>query len=123
MMDDKFNDKEGFQGSRHLLAYGIVIFFSLSLSVYFSARYFLLSSKPCEITLDCTINPNIASVESIERLPGIGPAKADAIVAFRNQADSQEPKKRAFEKPEDLEQIKGIGPVTVEKLKPFLRFD
>jgi competence ComEA-like helix-hairpin-helix protein len=122
-MDDKFNDKEGFQGSRHFLAYGIVIFFSLSLSTYFSARYFLHSSKPCEITLDGTINPNIASVESIERLPGIGPAKADAIVAFRNQADSQEPQKRAFEKPEDLEQIKGIGPVTVEKLKPFLRFD
>ena len=37
-----------------------------------------------EIRLDSQINPNTAPVASMTRLPGIGIAKAEAIVAYRH---------------------------------------
>ncbi|AQT68669.1 ComE operon protein 1 [Anaerohalosphaera lusitana] len=62
------------------------------------------------------IDVNAADAESLVRLPGIGPSKAEAIVEYREEA-------RKFERVEDMEDVKGIGPKTVEKLRPFLRFD
>ncbi len=49
-----------------------------------------------------------------EHLPGIGPAKAALIVAFRDQHG-------AFTQVEQLQQVKGIGPKTVEKLRSLVR--
>jgi competence protein ComEA len=55
------------------------------------------------------VDINTASVEELARLPGIGPAKAQAIVEYR----SEEP----FRKPEDLRKVKGIGDKLYEQLK------
>ena len=54
------------------------------------------------------------------RLPNIGPARAEAIIAYRMSVAGDRP---AFEKPEDMEKVKGIGPKTVERMRPWLRFD
>ena len=55
------------------------------------------------------VDLNSASVEELARLPGIGPAKAQAIVSYR----SADP----FRKPEDLRKVKGIGDKLYEQLK------
>lgn len=66
------------------------------------------------------INPNIAEAESLMRLDGIGPSRASAIVAYRSSRPAGQP---AFATPEDLEKIKGIGPVTVNKIRHQLCFN
>ena len=59
------------------------------------------------------LNVNLASQEELERLPGIGPVKAKAIVDFRE-------KNGPFKSVEDLVQIPGIGEKTLEKLLPYI---
>jgi len=71
---------------------------------------------------DSRVNPNTAPVASLVRLPGIGLAKAAAIVAYRRSVARAGADHTAFEKPQDLQKVKGIGPKTVEKLREFLKF-
>lgn len=61
------------------------------------------------------INPNRATAPSLMRLPGIGRMRAMDILAGRDE--------RPFDTPADLERIRGIGPKTVEKIKPYLIFE
>jgi competence protein ComEA len=58
------------------------------------------------------INVNIAGAEELQRLPGIGPVTAGAIIAARTA--------KPFESVNDLDRVKGIGPKTLEKLRPFV---
>ena len=44
---------------------------------------FVGTGQSCEIELESRINPNYAPIESLIRLPGIGPSRAGAIVAYR----------------------------------------
>jgi len=62
-----------------------------------------------------TIDPNTASVASMQRLPGLGPAKTAAIVAYR---DAHRP--RAFAAADDLTRVDGIGPVTLRRIRQHL---
>ena len=55
------------------------------------------------------VDLNSASVEELAQLPGIGPAKAQAIVSHRSA--------NPFRKPEDLRDVKGIGDKLYEQLK------
>ena len=55
------------------------------------------------------VNLNSASADELARLPGVGPAKAQAIIQRRNE----EP----FRKPEDLRRVKGIGEKLYDRLK------
>lgn len=56
------------------------------------------------------VNINAASESELEALPGIGPAKAKAIVAFRTENG-------AFKSVDELTKVKGIGPAVLAKLK------
>ena len=60
---------------------------------------------------DGPIDINSASAAQLEKLPGIGPETAKAIIAGR-----------PYQTPKDLETVKGIGPKTLEKLRPGIRF-
>lgn len=60
------------------------------------------------------VNINTAGVEEFDKLPGIGPAKAQAIVNLRQQRGG------AFRRVEDVMQVRGIGRKTFRKLQPML---
>jgi DNA uptake protein ComE-like DNA-binding protein len=74
--------------------------------------------KP-EIAVCDSVNPNSAPLESMVRLPGVGPATAISIIEYRKDTPDD---KEAFTRPADLQGIKGIGPKTVEKIEPWLSF-
>lgn len=59
------------------------------------------------------ININAASKESLETLPGIGPAKAIAIISYREQNGP-------FGKIEDIQKVSGIGPATFNQIKDLI---
>ncbi len=59
------------------------------------------------------VNINQATAQDLEQVPGIGKAKAAAIIEYRE-------KEGLFTKIEDLTQISGIGEKTLEKLKAHL---
>ncbi len=59
------------------------------------------------------VNLNRATVEELEGLPGIGPAKAGAIVRWREEHGR-------FKKVEDVLGVPGIGPATLERLRPLV---
>ena len=61
-----------------------------------------------------TIDPNVAGAEELDRLPGVGAAKALRIVQEREENGP-------FAGVEDLARVKGLGPKSVERLKPYLR--
>ena len=67
-----------------------------------------------------TINPNSDPKESLVRLPGVGPARAEAIVEYRKSRSLKGP---AFRTLADLDAVSGLGPKTVEKMKPWISFD
>ncbi len=56
------------------------------------------------------ININTASAEELDKLPGIGPSIAKAIVDYRT-------KNGPFNKVEDINDVKGIGDALFEKIK------
>ncbi|UCE49863.1 MAG: helix-hairpin-helix domain-containing protein [Phycisphaerales bacterium] len=71
------------------------------------------------IELDRRINPNKASVESLTRLPGLGPERARAIVEYRDNCG----RTPAFKESRDLQNIKGIGPKTVANVEEWIKFE
>jgi len=60
------------------------------------------------------IDPNIACAASLQRLHGIGPVLAAAIVSQRRERNLQ------FRYVEDLADVKGIGPGTIRAIRPYL---
>lgn len=62
------------------------------------------------------ININTATSSELELLPGIGPAMASRIIEYRKTNGR-------FRTVEDLDEVKGIGPRTLEKLRPLIRVE
>lgn len=58
------------------------------------------------------ININTASEEELQKLPGIGPAKAASIVAYRQ-------KHGPFRSVDELDKVSGIGEKSLERIKPL----
>ncbi|MBI4216810.1 MAG: helix-hairpin-helix domain-containing protein [Chloroflexi bacterium] len=62
------------------------------------------------------ISLNRASVQALQTLEGIGPVRAQAIVDYRLQHGP-------FKSIEEVDQVRGIGPVTLEKIRGRLTLD
>jgi comEA protein len=61
-----------------------------------------------------TVNINTATAAELELLPGVGPAMAGRIIDYRQQHG-------AFTSVDQLDNVKGIGARTMEKLRPLVR--
>ncbi len=61
---------------------------------------------------DPPIDVNAASEQELQRLPGVGPVTARRIAEARAAAP--------FKTPDDLRRVKGIGPKTLEAIRPFV---
>lgn len=72
------------------------------------------TAAPQTQTQQGPVNVNTATAAELERVPGIGPATARAILEHRA-------KHGAFKRIEDLTAVSGIGPKTLEKLRPYLQ--
>lgn len=59
------------------------------------------------------VNVNTASVDQLQLLPRVGPTVAARIVEHREQHG-------AFQAPEDLLLVRGIGEATLERLEPYV---
>jgi len=59
------------------------------------------------------IDPNRASAADLDRLPGVGPSLAAAIVEDRKSAGP-------FERAEALERVRGLGEGTLARIRPHL---
>jgi competence protein ComEA len=59
------------------------------------------------------ININTATLEELDSLPGIGPSTAQKIIEYRNLNG-------CFFMPEDLLNVSGIGPVTLDKIRDLI---
>ncbi|MFN4242847.1 MAG: ComEA family DNA-binding protein [Tepidisphaerales bacterium] len=68
------------------------------------------------------LDPNTADAGLLAQLPGLGPARARAVVAYRQQRRSAEGIDVVFRTPADLLKVRGIGPATVQQLTAYLRF-
>lgn len=62
---------------------------------------------------DYPLDVNTATQDAFESLPGIGPAKAADIIAFRAQSGP-------FSSVDDLLEVPGIGPATLESIREYL---
>ncbi|MFL2936283.1 MAG: helix-hairpin-helix domain-containing protein [Myxococcota bacterium] len=59
------------------------------------------------------VNINTASAEELQLLPGIGPVRAQAILAERK-------KRTRFNRIEDLADVKGVGESMLDTLRPHV---
>ncbi len=64
-------------------------------------------------TLSGVVNVNTASAQELQLLPGVGEARARAIVSERTA-------RGGFRKVDELVAVKGIGDALLERLRPFL---
>jgi competence protein ComEA len=62
--------------------------------------------------IEGVININQATAAQLQLLSGVGPAKADKIIEYRQ--------KHPFRTVEELGRVKGIGPKTVRRLRAHL---
>jgi competence protein ComEA len=72
------------------------------------------TSRPTKGAPTALINLNTATVEQLDTLPGVGPVRAAAIVAWRNANGK-------FTSVDQLGEVDGIGPGRLEKLRPLVR--
>ncbi|MFI4871083.1 MAG: ComEA family DNA-binding protein, partial [Phycisphaerales bacterium JB061] len=73
-------------------------------------------SEPRDVGIQKLVNVNTASSAELQLLPGIGPVMAGRIIEDRTTNG-------LYRSPADLDRVKGIGPKTLEKLTPLIRFD
>lgn len=95
----------------------------LILSLIFMTPAFRRAGAPLPSGPSGRVNPNNAPAASLARLPGIGLTRARAIVALRDRLQDANEYGPAFRSAEDLGQVRGIGPATIEDVRPWLRFD
>jgi competence protein ComEA len=92
---------------------------ALALSLLLSTQAFAAgtdSGRGAGAPLTGVVNVNAATAEELSLLPGVGPAKAQAIIRWRTEHG-------AFKRVEDLNQVKGIGDKQLEKMRPHVALE
>ena len=89
----------------------------ITTEAYLNARFleagFLPEAQlPTILELMAPIDLNSADAFMLELLPEIGPSLAERIIAYRSENGS-------FSSVDDLLQVSGIGPATLESVRPY----
>ncbi len=109
---------EGVESFAFILAVGICAV----LCVFFACDT-VGGEKAAGAKLEDRINPNYAAAASMRRLPGVGIARAQAIVDYREAAADETGEKIVFKDCDDMQKVHGIGPKTAENMKQWLEFE
>ena len=64
-------------------------------------------------SLTGTVNVNTATAEELQLLPGVGEARAKAVIALRVQ-------RGGLKSIDELKDVKGIGDIALERIRPFV---
>lgn len=90
---------------------------SSSQAVYSSSKTISSTSSSKSTTSKATVsepvNINTATLEQLESVPYIGPTKAQAIIDYRSAHGK-------FSSIDGLDNVKGIGSKTIEKIRKYL---
>ncbi|MBN2020534.1 MAG: helix-hairpin-helix domain-containing protein [Sedimentisphaerales bacterium] len=107
------------RSSSFIVAAGLAVVFCVCFVLFgFSA------AKPEKtLILEYRINPNNASPASLMRLPGLGLGRANAIIEYRIRFQQDNQGDVAFRDCDDLQKVKGIGPITAGNMCEFLKFE
>ena len=114
-------DERGGQDKVESLSFVIAAACAVLLCGFFMLVQEADSIEPACAKLDGRINPNVATVESLIRLPGVGIVRAASLAAYRD-AERKE-NGPVFSSAEDLQQVRGIGPKTSENISQWLKFE
>ena len=74
---------------------------------------FLMLSGLVALPVFAAVNINTATQSELEAVKGVGPAKAKAIIQYREANGN-------FKQVDDLDNVKGFGKASVDKLKEAL---
>lgn len=97
------------------VAMGLVLLATLVLLVYRGYGNGF-GSRPVERASAAITDLNKADRAELEQVPGIGPTLAREIEDHRK-------KKGPFKSIDELRQVKGVGPLTLDKVRPYLRVE
>ena len=86
--------------------------------------WYVLDDRPQELTAGpvdeaalaaqtAALDLNTATEAELDDLPGLGPALAGRIIAWREEHGP-------FDTPEDVTQVEGIGPAIYEQIAPYI---
>ncbi len=117
--------KEARQNRIQSFAFVLSVFiaFGLSCCLISTLAGFGHVTRETEIRLENLINPNEAPLASLARLPGIGTARAEAIITYRRNFVEKNSDFKPFQSCDDLRKVKGIGPKTAQNIKQWLKFE
>jgi len=104
-------------------AFAISVCVCALFSIGFAVSSLASFKESSGVELEEKINPNDAPIASMVRLPGIGIARAEAIVAYREDLIKEDSNSRAFRSSDDLQKVKGIGPKTIQNIGKWLKFE
>jgi competence ComEA-like helix-hairpin-helix protein len=94
-----------------IAAIGVLTWRGTHRPVYLDSRGLVIGSTLLDV--DLRLNVNRAGAAQLQSLPQIGPALAERIVADR-QANG------AFANLDDVQRVSGMGPRTLERIRPFV---
>ena len=83
------------------------------IEVPFEGEPFVVATDTSASATGGVVNINRAEADELERLPGIGPATAMAIIEDRERNGM-------FASVDDLDRVTGIGPATLERLRDLV---
>jgi DNA uptake protein ComE-like DNA-binding protein len=103
------------------IAIPLTCFWLLNASVDKPISHANIEANQSHETHGLRINPNTAPWSDLALLPRIGEVTANRIIEYRekNQTRDGSP---VFKRPSDLENVRGIGPITVENIAKHLDF-
>ncbi len=115
--------KKGFAMNRiQLFAFVIASFLAVVFGLCFTIGSVNAESVAPAVELESRINPNDAPSAGLMMLPGVGAARAQAIINYREQFRQSSRGDLAFHNCNDLDNVKGIGPATVSNMCEHLKF-